>query len=155
MFSVARLIQINMISHLLMIFMLVIISSNFFNPTNFDFFLLFLGGWLIDIDHVLYHLITEKNLSKKEFRKIHTYLHKFNIPRFYLFHTIEFLLLLLFINRYYLNISYFIVGYVSHLVLDSIGYIMYYKNLKWIRHWTIFYYLAGIKNKYTKEKTVL
>lgn len=118
----------------------MVLAANFFSPTNLDFILLLLGGYIIDLDHVLYHLFTEKNLSPSKFKKIHVNLRLHHIPKFYVFHTFESFVLVLIATIVFPRIIYFTVGYLNHLFFDFVYYIMYYKNLKWIKHWTVTYY---------------
>jgi len=102
-----------------------------------------LGSILIDIDH-LYLPISLRKTSKKQVIKLWRQETKHHRPHFFLFHTIEFIILFL-ITSYFINYYLFLIaiGFFLHLVEDIVCYILYYKSLKpWANYLSLIAYLS-------------
>jgi len=117
--------------------------TNDFTDRNLLFFIF--GGFVFDIDHPIYHLVKYKSLKLNDFFKEHKKLFKTMTPKFYIFHTFEFIVLFGIISFYYLNI-YFYLGLITHLLSDIAKYIYTYKkNFSWIKHWSFFWNIKNMK----------
>lgn len=103
-----------------------------------------IAGLLIDIDHLpkyLPDLIIKRSIK----RWMHNFRNK--IPSFLLFHTFEFIAIVFVLSLFFPIITYFLIGFIIHLVCDSISYIAYYKtNYFWLEYWSmIIYFIKGNK----------
>lgn len=106
----------------------IIVSIYFFIFQNPLFAIIFLAASvLIDVDHYILYLF-QTNFSSLSIKKAYAffvdptrkYLHR---DKLYIFHTIEFLLILLFMQAYFKD-SYtlaMIIGVVFHHILDFVG----------------------------------
>ena len=105
-------------------------------------FLVYLGGWLIDLDHMLYYAIKFRSLdyfeANRYFRKLRTAKKRaINI-----LHTAEVLLLMIiasFFNIYLLIIT---LGMASHIIMDLIYQLTAKKTN--IRYWTLTSWIIDI-----------
>ena len=107
-----------------------------FNLTLLQTSLIFLSSILIDIDHYLLFIIKEKNLSlKKAYKWFHERRRKWlvlnkNEKKWYkhslfIFHGIEFFILLIILANHINLIWFVLIGITIHMVLD---YIEIFKN---------------------------
>ena len=103
--------------------------------------IIFLTGFLIDIDHYLEYIISHKNFSLKKAYKFYIKKgeiilkqakkgipHRFK-PYIHIFHTIEFLILIIILSFYSIYAKLILIGLIFHQILD-IGYFTY-KKLKY------------------------
>jgi hypothetical protein len=120
-------------------FIISLIPSIFLFPyIKWNVLFIIIGGILIDVDHYFYYIIRFRNLNFFSFYNYHLNHKKekyktLKDKRFkriiLIFHTIEFiflLLILMFFNRY---IFYLGVGMIIHLFFDSIQRIVFVKDL--------------------------
>lgn len=107
----------------------IILSIVFFPVFSGFSFLILIGGVLIDIDHYLLYILNKKDLNLKRaylfFRKKQRKKFKNEI---YVFHTIEFITLMLIVSKYSINILLITIGLISHLILDWINEIKQQKR---------------------------
>jgi hypothetical protein len=93
---------------------------------------IFIASILIDLDHYLDFAIKNQNLSLSKMFKYHEELFEFikNNPYFgiSLFHTVEFMALLIILSIFNPFFSYILFGTIFHLLLDSI-YLYHHKCL--------------------------
>ncbi len=113
--------------HLISCIILTIILFPFY---NYLALLIFIFGFLIDVDHYLYDVIKTKNLSLIKSYKLHMDKDLERKDQLHILHTLEFIipfLLLTFFSRniYLILLSY---GLVLHLILDVIYRIHAIKN---------------------------
>ncbi len=87
--------------------------------------LIIIGGFLIDVDHYILHIFMFKDISLKN--AYYYFLNLKNIkqhqkqrPALCIFHTAEFMLLLLFLSFYSILFAILLGGVVLHVVLDLI-----------------------------------
>jgi len=118
---------------------------NAFNPANF--LMIIIGGIIFDVDHFIYHVFSEKNFSIKEFARIHRQLFKTMTPRFYIFHTFEFIFVfLLAVYFYFPALIYLALGFLLHMISDIGKYIYCYKrDFSWIKHWSLLWNLSNLR----------
>lgn len=113
---------------------------------KFDFLeasqlVIFVGSYVLDIDHVFEHVIENKSLSIKHFWSTHCNYRNSMVPRFYIFHTVEFSLVLLTVAFYKHSpiLNSFVIGWYLHLVCDIAKYVWYYKNdFSWFNYWLLY-----------------
>ena len=127
-----------------------------FQITFFQFLLIFLSSFLIDVDHYFYYIFKEKNLSltkayawgKKSGRKWDILSLKekkeYKTPIF-IFHGIEFLFLLVILSFFNNLFLYIFLGIIIHLILDFID-IIHTKDLLLYKFSQIYVYIRN-KNK--------
>ena len=93
--------------------------------------IIFLSSVLIDVDHVLYYSFKKRNLNPikaykwymerlKEFKKLSREQRRNFHPGFYLFHGVEWLILLFFLGTYLPFLFFIFLGFSFHLLLDII-----------------------------------
>lgn len=118
--------------------------------------LLYLGGFLIDVDHYIEHIFSHKTLSIKHAYKF--YMKKSKIilkqtkkgiphrfkPYFHFFHTIEVYLILIILSFYSTYALIILIGLTFHQLLD-LGDFIYnkikYPILKYERCYSLIQYL--------------
>jgi hypothetical protein len=104
------------------------------------------GGFLIDIDHIVYYII---RFRKFGFKKAQRYYQKLDLKGYKevirIFHTIEFntiIVILAFINQLFLIL---LIGIIPHLIMDMINEKTKYGEL---HNYSL---LEAIKNNNTKS----
>jgi len=107
--------------------------------------LVVIGVFLIDIDHLFYMLYDPKiksvsdglSFTKREYKK--------HNPHFYLFHTVEFIIIFLVISFLYFEngLLYIALGFIINFIIDIFTYLIYYKKTDpWLKYLSLFYYLT-------------
>lgn len=103
-----------------------------FSLNILEWSLIFLASFLLDFDHYLYFIFTNKTFSLKKaysvfiekgkkFRSLSKLEKREYVPGFYLFHGLETLVVLGLLGFFFSNYFYFILlGVAFHLVLDYI-----------------------------------
>jgi hypothetical protein len=92
-----------------------------------------ISGFLIDLDHIIYYIPKGFKNWKKDFKN--------KSPHFYIFHTLEFIILIGIVCFYY-NFMFLVwIGFLIHLATDALTYLYNYKtNLFWLKYWSFFSY---------------
>ena len=119
----------------------------FLNISLFNSSIVFLASVLIDVDHYLLYIYRRKNFSLKNAYLIHKKTSKNHKPMLHLFHTIEFLILILifsFFNSFFLFI---LIGMLFHSFFDLVE-LIYEKCISCREYFLTRYLLAKDKNKY-------
>lgn len=94
--------------------------------------IVFLTGWLIDFDHVLYYVFKFRDFSYKRMYKYY-YEHKFKEKVINAFHTIEFYILIAVLGFYSIYALIAAVGLFAHVVMDFMHFISIKKyNLRYL-----------------------
>jgi len=103
-------------------------------------FWLFIGGFGIDFDYYLFYVYTTKNYNlKKVFH--HYYTHKKDNHQLRLFHTIEFITIMIISTHYLTFTHYLLIGMSIHLLMDWFDLIIikkrytrrYWFTTNWLR----------------------
>jgi hypothetical protein len=107
-----------------------------------------IGGIVFDLDHLVYFSLTTKPLNIKNIKK--RMLKDFieSNPHFYVFHTIEFIFLSLILNFFFqFKILIIIsIGWLVHMAVDTIDYIIHYKSYKpWLFYFSFITYYTFVK----------
>jgi len=133
-----------------------ILIYTLFELTPLQATIIFLASFLIDFDHYLIYIITQKNLSLKKAYKIFSQ-HKdkwVKLPKkkksqykeyLLIFHGIEFVILLIALSFLHNIFLFILIGILFHLVLDYID-IIYYNGFLSSKLSQIYVYLTN-KNK--------
>jgi hypothetical protein len=125
-----------------------IVILSLIDELSFLNFLLFqVGGILVDIDHVIYHVVSERNISFKEFVRIHKKLFKTMTPKFYFFHTFEVIALLCWLSLYLPSLQVMMLGYLVHMACDIIKYMYVCRNFAWAKHWFLVWNLFNLRSQ--------
>ena len=108
--------------------------------------LVVLGVFLIDLDHLIYIRYCAGIKSPSKAIRWIKEEHKKLDPHLYLFHTIEFLIVLfamsILVPKNFL--FYIAFGFLINVVIDMIGYIFIYKKLEpWIKYYSLIYYFIS------------
>ena len=113
--------------------------------------LIFIGGFLIDIDHYLWYAYKYKKLDLHDcytHYAVDSYKNNFKDVRgdLLIFHTIEFLLMMVILSFYTELALMFTVGLLLHYLLDLGWY--YFIPKQFIANHSIMYWI--VKNKFQK-----
>ncbi len=105
---------------------------------SFGIFLLFISfAFLIDIDHIIFNIITLKTFRISKMIPVMKEYHKRMEPHLYIFHSPEFLLI-----TAVLALSHYIWGLILasnllHLSLDTLAHYMHNKDFNEFRAWSV------------------
>lgn len=128
------------------------IFAGFFYLLNLPFELIclfyFWTALLIDIDHIFYFIYKTRSINpKKIFEKSMEY-RKVMRPAPYLFHTIEFNVILIVITLFSqeLWLQMIAFGSLIHLLMDVYEHTKYYKSLLWIKNWSVIVSVSSVFN---------
>lgn len=119
---------------------LYLVGLNFYQS-----FLVFLATFLIDFDHYAWYVLKKKNLSLKKAYNFLKAMDKAK-PMMMIFHTFEFLLLILILAFFYDFFLFILIGMLFHSLLDVID-LKYNKELH-LREFILLRYLFSDKSKY-------
>lgn len=103
---------------------------------------------IIDTDHIINYFMLGKPITFKAFYKHHMYHYKNKKERFYIFHTLEFQLFLLYMATK--SWTWFLIFYsaVLHLLTDQTIYYLHHRSLKQMRPWiSVWHVRENIKNR--------
>lgn len=117
----------------------------FFNLTLFETFLIFFASFLIDFDHYIWHALRKKDWNLKN---AYYYLKNLKLekPFMVLFHTIEFLLLILILSFFWKGFLFILIGMLFHSLLDAID--MNYKGILYARELSLIRYFVKGRGNY-------
>lgn len=113
-----------------------------FNVSPFNSLLVFLASVLIDLDHYMWYVQRKKDLS---LRRAYIWAKKhMNPPKpfFHIFHTIEFLILILVLSYFFNFFLFIFIGMIFHSILDLMEMI-YNKQLNGREFSSIRYFYKG------------
>jgi hypothetical protein len=138
----------NLVRHFLITFVMTVIFfvlTQNFSPVNF--WIIMISSLAIDIDHLFYDLPEKRNsvinILKYWWRMADEYK-----GRFYLFHTIDTLVIVFLLYAYVDKIFFYIfLGFFFHIMQDSITNTRATKSLKWLKNYSIFTYVIGKKGE--------
>ena len=85
-------------------------------------FLVYLGGFFVDVDHYLYNVAQFKDFSLKKAYLFYSNGHKIYTNLLHIFHTIEFWILLAVLGFFYLPFALVFFGLALHMVMDGISH---------------------------------
>ncbi len=107
-----------------------ILSSLLFPAYGFSSLLVFISGFLIDIDHYFWYALNFKDFNPRNSYFFHKERMQLNsIDRLHIFHVIEFWLFLLILSIV-ISIPTIIMGLVVHLIMDFSDMHITSKNLR-------------------------
>lgn len=101
--------------HFLVSFILFLILYPYFGLISL---LVFIGGWLIDIDHVLYYVFKFKNFSYEKAYNYFRYRKQGSKIIINIFHTIEVWALMFILSFYNIYILIISLGLFTHIFMD-------------------------------------
>jgi len=103
----------------------------YLNISSVELAIIFLSSVLIDVDHILYYFFKTRRLNP--FKAYSWYIanlnHSHQIPKFkrrniysgfFLFHGIEWLIILFFLSSYFSFCKFILIGMAFHLTLDLV-----------------------------------
>jgi hypothetical protein len=108
--------------------------------------MILIGGVIFDIDHLLYHAISKRNLSIKNFIAVHSKMFRSMTPGFYVFHTFEFIFLFTAaVFLFFPWLDFLAAGFLLHMASDIGKYFMHYRtDFSWVKHWSLFWNISGL-----------
>lgn len=108
--------------------------------------LVFLASVFIDIDHYLFYVIRFKNWNLKQAYLWHKKIGRKHKPVMHIFHSIEFLFLVLVLSLFLEIFLFILVGMLFHTLLDITDMAMYQVFSR--EHLLLRYLLTKDKSKY-------
>ena len=97
-----------------------------------------LGGILIDVDHAIYQYFIIKNKKFNKMWKWHIKECKVKSFHFFPFHMLEVSVVISFVF-YFINwyLFLFFLGFVLHILTDIVDHLIFHKNLKALKYYTL------------------
>ncbi len=118
-----------------------------FKITFFEAFLIFFASVFTDFDHYTWYVLKKKDFSLKNayiFQKKEMHIkHK---PIMHIFHTIEFLILILILSYFFNLLWFLLIGMLFHSFLDIID--MQYRGILNLREYSLTRYIMSDKKNY-------
>ena len=93
------------------------------------FGIIFISGIILDLDHLIYYKFNLKKLIK-DFKE--------NIPHMYIFHTLEFILILVILSLFFQIAFFILIGVCLHILTDIIVDWKYIRG-KFFKYYSIIY----------------
>jgi len=122
-------------THLLISLLLTVVFYPVFGPVTLW---ILVGGVLIDVDHPLVYLARFKNFSLK--KAVHYFeSNKDLMPALFIFHTLEFLAIMVVLSFFYRPAVWFTIGMFVHYLADWFS--EYRKSGKLLKPYSFFYWL--------------
>ncbi|MDO8555665.1 MAG: hypothetical protein Q7R96_00650 [Nanoarchaeota archaeon] len=115
--------------HFLSMVLFIIGILNHYPQLEWQALWFFIGGFCIDFDYYLFYVYTTKKYNIKGMLK-HYNDHRNDNGQIRIFHTVEFVLLMLTGSVYYTFISYVFIGMTIHLLLDIFHLVVIKKHYK-------------------------
>ncbi|MAG08649.1 hypothetical protein CMO89_04195 [Candidatus Woesearchaeota archaeon] len=109
--------------------------------------LIFIGGFLIDIDHYLWYMFRFKDFNLKKALEYYKKLDFKDV--LILFHTIEFVVVV-FLLSLYPGLGLLFVGYIIHIIMDTIY--MYKCNILGLRAFSLILWIKRRIDKRARGK---
>jgi len=125
----------HIIFHILLssLFLLVLSQASPIKPLELT--IIFLSSILIDFDHILYYAKNNFKTFRADFKN--------KTPHLYIFHTLEFILLLIALSLFSEIFIFILIGCFFHISLDILIYLKKYKRkFFWLRYLSIISYFS-------------
>ena len=104
--------------------------------------IIFLSSFLIDVDHYLYYIIIKKDFSLKNAYNYHLDIRNNNKKgKIRLFHTAEFLIVLLILSFFYKPLLFVFIGFIFHLLFDVID--EYHRKKIKLADFSMYFYMKN------------
>lgn len=135
-----------LLTHFIISLVLVAILFPFF---SFYSFIALIGGFLIDVDHLIFYYIKFRNLN---FRRAHNYFKNIALKEDFkrykkvvrIFHSIEFIILIIILSFYRKIFFILLIGIIAHLTMDII---QDYPKFKTLKPFSLVYHLKNAKKQ--------
>ena len=95
------------------------------------------AGILIDLDHILYQVIVKKHKSIKQMWDWHKKENSVHRAHLYIFHTVEFVAVLILISQISFLVFLITLGFVLHILVDLLAHIIHGDNT-WKKYISIY-----------------
>ncbi len=96
----------------------------FFNLNIFCSAIVFFSSFLFDVDHYFFYVIRNKDLSLKRAYKWNVALTKRHKPIMHIFHSLEFMTLMVLLSFFHKVFLFAFVGLLFHSILDILDLII-------------------------------
>lgn len=133
-------------THAILGFIFSTLSYFTFPITIFQAILIFLSSFLIDFDHYWFYVKKTKDWNLKRASNWKVYLSKKHKPIMHIFHTIEFIILIIILSFFWNIFLFILIGMLFHSILDIIDLI--YRKVINIREFSLIRYLIRDKINY-------
>lgn len=133
--------------HFIISTILAIILFPFF---GFYSLFVFIGGFLIDLDHILFYWIKFKSFNLK---RTHDYCRNITLKKdikeykqvLIIFHSIEFIILISIFSFYHKTFLILLIGVIIHIIMDMIYEYSKFKTL--IKPLSLIWYMKNVKKQ--------
>ena len=132
--------------HILFGFLFAYLIYWFTSITIFQASLIFFASVLIDFDHYMFWTKREKTFNLKKAYFWHKNLSKNHKPIMHIFHTIEFLILVLILVYFWKGFFFILIAMLFHSILDIID--LAYRKELYVREFSFFRFLILNKERY-------
>ncbi|MFH1400621.1 MAG: hypothetical protein ABIH41_03815 [Nanoarchaeota archaeon] len=99
---------------------------------------------LIDVDHIFYFLFTKEPKTMRSFVSHMKDNYTTKTQRMYLFHTLEFNLLLLWFGFTYPVLHLVLLGALTHIPADQVLYMKHHRNVWYLSKYTATYHIRRL-----------
>jgi hypothetical protein len=103
--------------------------------------LIFVGGLIVDADHYIAFAAKFRTLDPKKCYKFYMEKYSKNESYLFIFHTLEFQMLVLILGVFYRPLLFLLAGMLFHIFLDVVGESRFRK--KWKRKFSLVYRLVS------------
>ena len=133
-------------SHIILGAVFSVILFLFLGVSSINAFLVFLSSVFIDIDHYLFYIFRKKDFNLTRACRWHICMGDYHKPIMQIFHSVEFIFLVLAISLIFPAFVFIFLGLLFHSILDILE-MVHKKNLK-TREFFFTRYLLGDRRKY-------
>ncbi len=144
-------------THAILGIILSILIYIIFKITYIEAFLIFFASVFIDFDHYLWFILKKKDFSLKnaynmhkmgyqQLKKDRSGYDKNPLKVLHIFHTVEFLIIVLILSYFWNGFLFLLIGMVFHILLDMVE--MVYSGFFYSREYFLTRYLINDKKKY-------
>jgi hypothetical protein len=117
-----------------------------FHLTLFQAFLILFASVFIDVDHYMFIVKRKKIWNLKKAYYWHKSLPKNHKTIMHIFHTVEFIVLVLLLSYFWSGFFFIFLGMIFHSILDLIDLFYHYRF--GVREFSLIRYLSRDKGKY-------
>ncbi|MBU0628509.1 MAG: hypothetical protein KKC75_04920 [Nanoarchaeota archaeon] len=131
----------------------LILAAILFPFVGINSLIIIVGGVLIDLDHVIYYWIRFKDINLKNaynYCKNIAQTEEFKKKKkvFMLFHSVEFIAIIIILSFYYTFLWMLVVGIIVHLIMDIIYELSTFKTM--VKSLSLIAYLKHVKKQNKK-----
>ena len=113
---------------------------------SINLLLIILAGVLIDIDHVFNEIYKGTIKNPRKVIRYWASTQDKHVKELYLFHSYEFLFILLVLSFIFMPLIYILIGLIIHFITDGITNYNDIKSFSWLKHYSVIWWLIRKKD---------